>query len=103
MKKSLEQINREFNEIMAICGLRATNRTDYSGNTLYFRRWKCGTSTEGNAGDQHEYMILASCQNGIPTIWVYQDGRRIDLREYCSPKRAINGIKDIIRRAGYKF
>ena len=40
MKKTTEQLTKEFQEIMAANGFEATNETDYAGNTLYSRRWQ---------------------------------------------------------------
>ena len=35
MKKTVEQLTKEFAEIMAANGFEAANETDYAGNILY--------------------------------------------------------------------
>ena len=52
---------------------------------------------------RHEYEVVASISYGYPMIRMYEDGRQIDRRDYSSPKRALNAMKEIIRFAGYKF
>lgn len=46
---------------------------------------------------------MASISYGYPMIRMYEDGRQIDRRDYSSPKRALNAMKEIIRCAGYEF
>ena len=103
MKKTVEQLTKEFQEIMAANGFEATNETDYAGNILYSRRWQRTAEVFMYGTTRHEYEIVASISYGYPMIRMYEDGRQIDRRDYSSPKRALNAMKEIIRCAGYEF
>ena len=103
MKKTTEQLTKEFQEIMDANGFEATNETDYAGNTLYSRRWERTDEVLWHGAWHTTYEIVASISYGYPMIRLYKDGRQIDRRDYSSPKRALNAIKEIIRCAGYEF
>ena len=45
--------------------------------------------------------IEARISYGYPIIYIYENGRHTSTRDYSSPKRAMNAIKEIIRCAGY--
>ena len=49
------------------------------------------------------YRIEAFESYGTPIIHLYENGRLIGQRDYSSPKRAMNAIREIIRCAGYEF
>ena len=36
-------------------------------------------------------------------IRMYEDGRQIDRRDYYSPKRCINALREILKIRGYEF
>ena len=36
-------------------------------------------------------------------VALYEDGRLIDRRDYSSPKRCINALREILRIRGYEF
>ena len=101
--KTVEQLTKEFTEIMKANGFEATNETDYAGNILYSRRWQRTAEVFMYGTTRHEYEIVASISDGYPMIRMYEDGRQIDRRDYSSPKRALNAMKEIIRCAGYEF
>lgn len=103
MKKTVEQLTKEFAEIMAANGFEATNETDYAGNILYSRRWERTDDVLWHGPYHTTYEIVASISYGYPMIRMYEDGRQIDRRDYSSPKRALNAMKEIIRCAGYEF
>jgi hypothetical protein len=52
---------------------------------------------------EHEstYKITAHISYGVPIIQLFDNGRLLGIRDYSSPKRAMNAIKEIIRCAGY--
>ncbi len=103
MKKTTEQLTKEFIEIMAANGFEKTNETDYAGNPIYSRRWERTDEVLWHGAWHTTYEITASISYGYPMIRLYQDGRLIDRRDYSSPKRALNAMKEIIRCAGYEF
>ena len=73
MKKTVEQLTREFTEIMAANGFEATNETDYAGNTLYSRRWQRTAEVFMYGTTRHEYEIVASISYGYPMIRMYRN------------------------------
>ena len=60
MKKTVEQLTKEFAEIMAANGFEATNETDYAGNILYSRRWERDAEVLWHGMTRHEYEIVAN-------------------------------------------
>ena len=102
MKKTVEQLNKEFAEIMAANGFTVIG-TDYSGNTLYSRKWERTVYVAFYGETVSTYEIIASISYGYPMLQLYQDEVRIDRRDYSSPKRALNAMKEIVRCAGYEF
>ena len=103
MKKTVEQLTKEFIEIMAENGFEATGEKDYAGNDIYSRKWERTSEVVWHGLVHSSYEIRAKISYGYPLIQIYQDGRRTDTRDYSSPKRALNAIKEIIRFAGYEF
>lgn len=49
------------------------------------------------------YKIMAHISYGVPIIQLFEDGRALGTRDYSSPKRAINAIREILRCAGYEL
>ena len=47
--------------------------------------------------------VTARISFGTPLIQLYENGRLLGQRDYSSPKRAMNAIREIIRCAGYTF
>ena len=36
-------------------------------------------------------------------VTLYENGRQIDRRDYSSPKRCINALREILKIRGYEF
>ena len=49
------------------------------------------------------YKIMAHISYGVPIIQLFEDGHALGTRDYSSPKRAINAIREILRCAGYEL
>ena len=75
MKQTTEQIKTTFATLMHENGFQYTGRTSI--------------------------RIEAHESYGYPIIHIYRDGRLTEQRDYSSPKRAINAIREILRCAGY--
>lgn len=103
MKKTVEQLTKEFAEIMAANGFETTSETDYAGNTIYSRKWERTDEVLWHGPYHTTFEIRARISYGYPLIWLHRDGCLVDVRNYSSPKRALNAMKEIIRCAGYEF
>ena len=40
------------------------------------------------------YKIMAHISYGVPIVRLFEDGRALGTRDYSSPKRAINAIRE---------
>ena len=101
MKQTIQQKQAAFEELMRENGFHYLGATTYDGNFLYERTWR-HTSPVAFYGDMEStYKVVAYISYGVPIIQLFDNGRAIGTRDYSSPKRAMNAIKEINRCAGY--
>ena len=103
MKKSIEQIQKEFIEIMTENGFEGTGEASCNGDAIFAREWTQTVDLAWYGPKTSTLKITAYLSFGYPMINIYLNGRHEDARDYSSPKRAINAIKEIIRCKGYEF
>ena len=49
------------------------------------------------------YKVVAYIAYGTPIIQLFQNGRALGTRDYSSPRRALNAIREILRCAGHEL
>ena len=103
MKKTTTQLRDEFIEIMTSNGFEATGEATCDGSAIFAREWVKTSDVVWYGSMTSTMKITAHISFGCPIINIYHNGRREEGRDYSSPKRAINAIKEIIRCAGYEF
>lgn len=103
MKQTVEQMKKTFTTLMNENGFQYTGQTAYNGSFIYAREWKRTSQVCWCGETESTYRIEAYESYGIPLIRLYQNGRIIGHRDYSSPKRAMNAMREIIRCAGYEF
>ena len=103
MKKTIEQLTKEFNELMNVNGFEPTGDINYLGNEIYSRKWERTSEVLWHGQVHSAYEIKATIYDGIPYIGLIENGRLQETRDYTSPKRMLNAIKEILRCAGYEF
>ncbi len=101
---TIEKANKDFNQIIEQNGLINTGAKTPTGCEVYCREWnrKVQVAWYGESADTLAIKIWISY--GIPMVWVIRNGRIDDrIRDYSSPKRAMNAIAEIVRCAGFKM
>ena len=90
-----------------LCGTHAAERlpahgkTTYDGGFIYEREWRKTTDLAWYGEKESTYRIEGYESYGTPIIRLYENDRPLGMRDYSSPKRAINAIREILRCAGY--
>lgn len=89
---TIEQAQREFDELIAKNGFTLAGHTSDTGTLIYHRVWK-KTVLVAWHGEQEETLearILLSY--GYPLVTIKRNGRQDPkfIRDYSSPKRAMN-------------
>ena len=90
-----------FAELMQQNGFQHMGKTTYDGRFIYEREWRKTTDLAWYGEKESTYRIEGYESYGTPIIRLYENGRPLGMRDYSSPKRAMNAIKEIIRCAGY--
>ena len=101
--KSIQQTRDEFFRLMADNGFESTGSADYDGNVIFAREWTRTCQVVWYGERTGTYRVTARISFGTPLIQLYENGRPLGQRDYSSPKRAMNAIREIVRCAGYAF
>ena len=92
-----------FTEIMQQNGFQYTGKTSYDGQFIFGREWRKMEKVLWHGEMESSFRIEAYESYGYPMVALYEDGRLIDRRDYSSPKRCINALREILRIRGYEF
>ena len=92
-----------FTEIMRQHGFQYTVKTSYDGQFIYGREWRKTSNVLWYGEMESSFRIEAYESYGYPMVTLYENGRQIDRRDYSSPKRCINALREILRIRGYEF
>ena len=104
MKKTTEQMQAEFITLMSENGFTPNGETLYDGRPVYSRVWRKETEVVWYGKRESSLEIKAYECSGYPIITILNNGRPDDRRrDYSSPKRAINAMREIVTFAGYTF
>ena len=103
MKKTIEQAHEEFTRLMAENGFAPNGETMYDGRLVYSRKWSKEVDVVWYGKRESTFEIKVDEAYGIPGIRIYKSDRLESRRDYSSPKRAINAIKEIVGNAGFSF
>ena len=99
---TIEKAQKDFDELIAKNGFTYVTTTDL-GHSIYHREWhrKVQVAWYGEQDDTLEVRITLSY--GYPLVVVKRNGKKHPkcMRDYSSPKRAMNAIREIVRCAGF--
>ena len=101
---TIEKASKDFNQLIEQNGFINTGTKTPTGCEVYSREWsrKLQVAWYGESTDTLAIKIWISY--GIPMVWVILNGRIEDrIRDYSSPKRAMNAIAEIARCAGFEM
>lgn len=100
-----EQAQRDFDELIAKNNFTLAGHTSDTGNPIYHRIWKRTVQVAwyGEQEEALEVRILLSF--GYPLVTIKRNGRQDPkfIRDYSSPKRAMNAIREIVKFAGFEW
>lgn len=102
---TIEQAQRDFDELIVKNGFAIAGHTSDTSIPIYHRVWK-KTAQIAWYGEQEETLearILLSY--GYPLVTIKRNGRQDpkSIRDYSSPKRAMNAIREIVKFAGFEW
>lgn len=101
----IEQAQRDFDELIVKNGFTIAGHTSDTGTPIYHRVWKKAVHVAwyGEQEETLEVRILLSY--GYPLVTIKRNGRQDPkfIRDYSSPKRAFNAIREIVRFAGFEM
>lgn len=103
MAQSMETMKVTFVKLMSENGFTPTGDKTHEGGTIYAREWRKVSQVAFYGERESTFRITASESYGYPLIRIFENGRPKDVRDYSSPKRAMNAIREIIQYAGYQF
>lgn len=102
---TIEQAQRDFDELIVKNGFTLAGRTSDTDNSIYHRVWKKMVQVAwlGEQEETLEARIILSY--GCPLVTIKRNGRQDPkfIRDYSSPKRAMNAIREIIKFAGFEW
>ena len=103
MKQTIAMKQAAFEELMREHGFQYLGATTYDGSFIYQRTWHRTDEVAFYGPMESTYKIMAHISYGVPIIQLFEDGHALGTRDYSSPKRAINVIREILRCAGYEL
>lgn len=91
-----EQAQKDFDKLIAENGFTIAGYTGDTNSPIYQRTWK---------KQENELEIRIRLSFGYPLVSVKRNGKLESnlIRDYSSPKRAMNAIREIVRCAGYEW
>jgi hypothetical protein len=103
MKKTTNQKQAEFIALMDENGFTPNGETTYDGRPVYSRIWNKETEVVWYGTMESSLEIKVTEHDAFPLISIFKNGRPDGRRDYSSPKRAINAMREIVTFAGYSF
>lgn len=101
---NIEKAQKDFDRLLADNGFTYVATTDF-GNDIYHRVWtrKVQVAWQGEQDDTLEVRIMLSY--GYPLVVIKRNGREDPkfIRDYTSPKRAMNAIRQSVTFAGFQW
>ena len=102
---TIEQAQKDFDELITKNGFAIAGHTSDTGTPIYHRVWKktVPVAWHGEQEETLEARILLSY--GCPLVTIKRNGRQDPkfIRDYSSPKRAFNAIRESIKFAGFEW
>ncbi|MGM9555615.1 MAG: hypothetical protein ACI3VM_04140 [Oscillospiraceae bacterium] len=101
---TIEKANKDFNLLIEQNGFTNTSTKTPTGCEVYGREWNRKVQVAWYGESTETLAIKIWISYGIPMVGVIRNGRIEDrIRDYSSPKRAMNAIAEIVRCAGIEM
>ena len=102
---TIEKAQKDFMELIEKNGFTEAAKTTDTQNTVYHREWtrEIEVAWHGEQEETLEARILLSY--GYPLVTIKRNGRQDPkfIRDYTSPKRAMNAAREIANFAGFEW
>ena len=101
---TVEKAQADFNKLIVENGFTKTGVTSDTNIPIYYRVWK-KTFDVAWYGQQEETLeIRIMLSYTYPLVTVKRNGKvQGFIRDYTSPKRAFNAIREIVRCVGFEM
>ena len=101
--KTTEQKRAEFITLIGQNGYALSETKTHVGGDIYARTWNRVFNVAWHGEKESTLTIELFDSYGVPVARIYHNGRLESVREYSSPKRAINALREVVRFAGYVY
>ena len=100
-----EKAQADFNKLITENGFILTGHTSDTCIPIYHRVWKKQVQVVWHGEMEETLEIRVMLSGPYPLVVVRRDGRQDSkfIRDYTSPKRAFNAIREISRWAGFEM
>lgn len=103
MAKTMEQLKKEFVTLMAENGFSPNGETMHDGREVYSRVWTKEVEVVWYGKQESRLEIKVDEAHGIPMVRIFKDGIMDCRRNYSTPKRMINALREIVTYARFDF
>ena len=101
---TIEKANKDFNQLIEQNGFINTGAKTPTGCEVYSREGIRKVQVAWYGESNNTLAIKIWISYGAPIVWVIRNGRIEDrIRDFSSPKRAMNAIVGIVRCAGFEM
>ena len=101
--KTTEQKKKEFVALMATNSYALSDKKTSDGRDIYTRTWNKLANVVWQGQKEYSITIEVYEDFGYPIARIYHNGKLDGCRNYSSPKRAVNAIREIVTFAGYDY
>jgi hypothetical protein len=105
MAMNVEKARQDFDELVATYGFTEAAKTTDTQNTVYHRLWKRQVQVAWYGEQEDVLEIRIMFCGGAVLASVRRNGHDDPrfIRDYTSPKRAFNAMREIVRNAGFEW
>ena len=102
---TIEQAQKDFDELIAKNGFAIAGYTNDTGNPIYHRVWKKTVQVAWHGEQEETLEVRILLSYGYPLVTIKRNGRQDPkfIRDYSSPKRAFNAIRESVKFAGFEW
>ena len=102
---TLEKAQKDFMELIAKNGFTEAAKTTDTQNTVYHREWAREVDVAWHGKQQDTLEVRITLSDRYPLVVVKRNGKQDPkfMRDYSSPKRAMNAIREIVKFAGFEW
>ena len=102
---TIEKAQKDFNKLIPENGFTLAAEATETRPAVYHKVWKKRVQVAWYGEQEDTLEVRISLSYGYPLVCVKRNGRDDPkfIRDYISPKRAMNAIREIVRCAGFDW